>query len=223
MIEIKSASNDYIDSNIDIDKSYQNMKKVGKYDKTLLVFQEQNNNIKHNYKEYITSINKYQNLVSIIFILDNTDNILSIINILNNKGVKATFFLTKEIFDNSVDLIKTIKENGNQVELYSSNYSIYEVNKYSSLLKYVFKEKLNFCININKDNELLKSCESSKMYSIYPYKIDNNLYLNIKNNLSNGLIIALDNSNKIVKELSSTINYILQKGKKIVLLKSIIE
>ena len=225
MIEIKNKEKEYINienERLDIDKSYQNMKKAGKFDKNLLVFQEIHS--KNNYNDYIYSLNKKQNNISIIFVLNDTDNILNILDILNRYEVNATFFIAKRIFDNSIDIVKLISENGNQIELLSDNYSVYEVNKYSSVSKIITKNKLRFCLNINKDNNLLESCESSKLYSIAPNKIiNNNLYFYIKNNLSNGLILALDNSNKNIKELSSVIKYILQKGMKIELLKRVIE
>ena len=216
MIEIKKNNED-----IDIDKSYQIMKRVGKFDKNLLVFQESNSD-ELSFKKYISYLNK-KNEVSLAFVLENNDNILSILSILKKHNINATFFVSQDIFDNSVDLIKTIYDGGNQIELLSNTYSVYEVNKYTSLLRIITKEKLKFCINSN-DDKLLKSCESSKLYTISPKSIiNNNLYLYVKKNLNDGLIIVVNNSNKIIKELSSTINYIKQKGKKFILLKSIIE
>lgn len=211
---------------IDVEKSYQKMKKIGKFDKNLLVFQESipENDIKNNYKKYIVSLNKNQDFVSLIFVINSPDYLEDILNILEKKNVKAAFFLSKEIFDTSISLVKKINDYDNQVELLSDNYSIYEVNKYNSILKFISSNKLNFCLNKNKNDSLLNACESSKLYTIVPtINITNNLYLNIKKNLSNGLIISIDNSFNNIKELSSSINYIIQKGKKIILLKNIIE
>ena len=216
MIEIKTYEN------IDVEKSYQIMKHAGRFDKNLLVFQETNEENRINYKSYITSLNKKKDEVGIVFVLKNKDNILSILNILDKKNIKATFFLSKEIFDTSIELVKMIINNGHEIELLSSSYSVYEVNKYNSIIKFISKEKLNFCINLERKNDLLKSCETSKLYTVTAFN-SSNPYLYVKNNLKNGLILLLDNQNKIVKELSITINYILQKGKKIVLLKSIID
>lgn len=207
---------------VDINSSYLNMKKVGKFDKNLLVFKESiSDDI--NYNNYIVSLNEKSNNVSLIFKIVNTDNVNKIIHILNQKKVNATFFINKEVIDKSIDIVKLIIDNGNDVELLSNSYSVYEINKYNSIFKQLLYDKLNFCINSNKDKSLLKACETSKLYTIAPsLEIDNNLYYSIKNNLKNGLIISLSNNKKIVKELSSTINYIEQKGKKIVLLKTMI-
>ena len=209
---------------IDINKSYSNMKKIGKYDKNLLVFKEASsfNNLNINYDNYIDSLDKTQNKVSIIFILKNTNSLNEIIEILNNHNINATFFVTDKIFDNYIDKIKLLLKYNNEVELLSDNYSVYEVNKYNSILKLISNNKLLFCLNDEKDSNLLKSCKSSKLYSITTNIIKLNPYLYIKNNLENGLIIAFDNNNNIINQLPSTIKYILQKGKKIEVLKNII-
>lgn len=211
---------------VDINKSYSNMKRVGKFDKTLLVFEETTpeNDLKNNYDRYIVSLNKNQNNVSLIFYLEDTSNVLEILSILNNKNVSATFFVTKEIFDNSIDIVKEILKYGNDIELLSNTYGVYEVNKYTSILKLISNDRLRFCLNINKDDNVLNSCKDSKLYTITPSIIQkNNLYNSLKHNLENGSIILLSNNKIITKELSSSINYIEQKGKKIILLKSIIE
>ena len=211
---------------IDVDKSYKNMKKTKEFNKSLLVFKETipSNDIKNNYNHYIVSMNKSQNKVSLIFVMNDLDNLNDILSILKNKNVNTTFFLSKEIIDNSFEYIRLILNNNHEIELLSDTYTIYEVNKYSSFFKQLSNNKLFFCLNKDRNDVLLKSCESSKLYSIVPSIIKTNgLYNYVKNNLENGLIIALSNNKQIVNELSSTINYIEQKGKKIVLLKSIIE
>ena len=213
MIEIKTYED------IDVDKSYQIMKKTGKFDKNLLVFKEtENNNIKINYDDYISQLNSNKKEISIIFILKDVDYLMNTLNILKKKDVKVTFFVSKEIFDNYFSSIKSIINDGHEVELLSDIYSVYEVNKYNSMINLISKEKLRFCINIDKNESLLNACKTSKLYTIVP-TIKNNTYLYIKNNLRNGSIIAFNNN----KQLSVTINYILQKGKIPILLKNILD
>lgn len=244
MLEIKEYSNIYPDTKVDsilennniipgikgikinINESYSNMKRIGKFDKTLLVFEESipKNDIKNNYSNYIVSLNKKENKVALVFYIEDTTNVLEILSILNSKNTNATFFVTKEIIDNSIDIVKQIIKYGNDVELLSNTYTVYEVNKYTSIIKLISNDRLNFCLNIEKNDELLKSCENSKLYTITPSIIQkNNLYNSLKYNLENGSIILLTNNKSITKELSSSIKYIEQKGKKIILLKNIIE
>lgn len=208
MLEIKKYSNNN-NKNIDIEKSYNKMKKTGLFDEKLLVF---NNN----------SIDSNRNDVFLIIKLKNTYYLDQILDILKDKNVNATFFIDKSLFSNSRNLLKEIINNGNDVELLSDNYSIYEVNKISSILKTFSKDKLNFCLNNNNNSKIPKACESSKLILITPdIKNTNNLYLEIKNKLKKELIIEIDNNKHSIMELSSSINYILQKGMKISLLKNI--
>ena len=208
---------------IDINKSYEKMKKAGKFDKNLLVFEKTKPKNSINYDNYIVSLNKSQNSISIIFELKNDNYIYDILNILKSKGINATFFLSKEVMENK-KIINDIIENGNEIELLSDNYTVYELNKYNSLLRLLSDDKLLFCLNSNRDINLLNSCKISKLYSIVPtVKLTKGLYSYITNNLENGIIISIDNNKHVLNELSSSINYIKQKGKSIILLKNIIE
>ena len=208
---------------IDINKSYEKMKKTGKFDKNLLVFEKTKPKNSINYDNYIVSLNKSQNSISIIFELKNDNYIYDILNILKSKGINVTFFLSKEVMENK-EIINDIIENGNEIELLSDNYTVYELNKYNSLLRLLSDDKLLFCLNSNRDINLLNSCKISKLYSVVPtVKLTKGLYSYITNNLENGIIISIDNNKHVLNELSSSINYIKQKGKSIILLKNIIE
>ena len=62
------------------------------------------------------------------------------------------------------------------------------------------------------------------MHSIIPsVVIENYIYNTIKHNLENGMITLVPINKQTIKELSATINYIKQKGKKIVLLSNLIQ
>ena len=202
------------------------MKENNKYDKNLIVFEETVPSIglKNNYNNYIISGNLKRNYISFVIIINNTSYIEELLSILNNKNVKATFFIDKEIFNNSIDIVKLIKSFGNDIELLSDTYSIYEVNKYNSIVKLISDDKLSYCISDEKNSELLKNCNTSKLYYIVPsITYDKYPYNTVKNNLSNGSIIRINNDLTTIRELSTTINYIKQKGKEIVLLKKLLE
>lgn len=211
---------------INVDKSYSLMKKIGKFDTKLLVFEELKPTISINntYDNYIIKGNKKNPSVSIIVLLEDTSYIEDLLKILNQKDIKVTFFISKELFDNSTDILKLIKGFGHEIELLSDNYSVYEVNKYSSILRLISESKLSFCLFYNKNNDILNNCKTSKLHSVIPSIItDKYLYNSVKNNLENGSIISITNNKNTIRELSSTVNYIHQKGKKIVLLKNLIE
>ncbi len=211
---------------INIDSSYSKMKQNGKYDKSLLVFDEITPKVvaEENYDNYIISGNKDNYNVSLVFIIKDINNVEQIVKILNERGVNGTFFVDKSLFDDAIDLVKFIANSGNDVELLSNTYSIYEVNKYNSILRLTTKDKLSYCIFDSKNEEKKKSCKESKLVSILPNIITNTyIYGIVRNDLSNGSIISINNNLTTVRELKSTINYITQKGKKIILLKNLIK
>lgn len=70
--------------------------------------------------------------------------------------------------------------------------------------------KSTYCLFLEKNTESLDLCTNNKMHSIY---LSNSSSLfTIKNNLSNGNIYLINNT----QELPSIIEYILSKGYKIV-------
>lgn len=211
---------------IDIDQSYKKMKKIGKFDKNLIVFKEAppNETINKSYDKNIVSGNKKNNKISLNFEVNDTSYIEELLDELNKKETLATFFINKKIFDESIDVIKLIRSFGHDVELISNGYTIYEVNKYNSLLKTISNDNLSFCLNKQNEDKILKNCENSKMHSIIPsVVIENYIYNTIKHNLENGMITLVPINKQTIKELSATINYIKQKGKKIVLLSNLIQ
>ena len=113
---------------------------------------------------------------------------------------------------------------GNDVELLSSTYKTFEINNINSILKIISNDKLSYCITKGKNNELLSNCKKSKLHTIVPtLVVDKHLYSNIKKNLENGSIILIENNKNNIKELLSTLNYITQKGEKIILLKEMLK
>lgn len=211
---------------VDIDKSYVNMKRVGKFDKSLMVFKDSlpTNSITDNYENYIISGNKSKNNVSILFKIDNISYVEEIISILNRKNIKVTFLLTKNIIDENNDLIKLIMINNHDIELFDDDYESTLVKKYNTILNAISLNKLSFCYTEIKKDELLNNCSKQELYTIIPSIVGGNYpYTEIKNNLSNGSIITLTNNKDTMRELSSIINYIAQRGKNIVTLKKLLE
>ena len=212
---------------VNINKSYENMKTIGEFDKNLLVFKEVSPTylLNENMDKYIIAGNQNKNSVSIIFNIKDSSYIEEIIKILNCKNIAATFFLNKEIYESSQDLIKLILLSGNDIELLDNEYNKNDYNKYNSILKKIDNnEELKYCITTKKNENLLNNCKSLQMNTIYtPLLIENYLYSEIKNNLYDGMIINLKNNKNILRELSSTITYIQQKGKKIILLENLLK
>lgn len=211
---------------VDLNKSYDNMKRLGKYDKSLLVFKEEypSNRLTNNYDKYIVSGNKTKNSVGLIITLKNTDNIEELLKILGSRNIEATFFIPKEIFDKENNIVKLITLFGNEIELLSDKYSLEDIKKYTYIKEKIIKDPLKYCYVKKSDENILNNCKSMKMYTIKPIEISNNYpYSDIKEKLDNGLIITLNNNSETIKELPSIIKYINQKGKKIEKLENLLK
>ena len=197
-----------IGKQIDIDKTYKKMKQLGYFEESLIEYENiyPNISIYNNYNKYIISGNTKNKQVSLIYIIDNDKTIDNILNIINNKNIPISFFIDSTFLNNNIDILNKLKT--------------YEIYNYGNNGKYtkdnliisnnIINNKTNnnstFCLFIDKDNESLNNCSNIKMLSIIP-SIKGN-YNNIKNNLKNGSIIQITNSN----ELSNIIDFIENKG-----------
>ncbi len=211
---------------VDLKKSYDNMKRLGKFDKSLIIFKEEtpNQTIKNNYNNYIISGNKLKDNVSLIIKMKDTSFLEEILSILNKKNVTATFFLDKNIYNDGLDAVKLIYLFGNDIEFLSSEYSLDDLKKYNYIKEKYLKDELKYCY-VNENNEnILNNCKSMKLYTIKPVSISEKFpYDDVKKILENGSIITLTNSSETKRELPAIINYIEQKGKKIVKLEKLLE
>ena len=74
-----------------------------------------------------------------------------------------------------------------------------------------------YCYTEESNEEILNTCEKLNLHTIKPTLVlSKNIYHEIKNNLSNSIIISLEVNNYVEKELSTTIDYLKKKGYKIV-------
>lgn len=203
---------------LDVDSSYKQMKKIGYFKESLLVYKDiyPETSIYNNYHKYIISGNIYNKNISLIYIINNDKTIDNILNILKNKGTTISFFIDSAFLNNNIDIISKL-----------SNHEIYNYGnngKYTKdnliITNNVINNKSNnnstYCLFLNKDLNSLNNCTNTKMHSIIPSIIGN--YNNIKNNLQNGSIILISNT----QELSNIIDYIKSKGYSIVPLSNII-
>ena len=211
---------------IDIDRSYESMKRYGEFNSSLLVFKEvvPSVNVTNNYDKYITSGNQNNMSVSLVFKVVNTNYIKDIIEILKSKETKAVFFLHESIFEENDEVLRLIFLSGNSIEFYSDDYTSLNIGKNNRILSAINMKKLNYCYTEYENNKVLDICSKEKIHTIIPSVITGaSPYIEVKKNLNNGSIIMLNNSDNVIKELKPIINYIIQKGKKIVLLEELLE
>lgn len=213
---------------VNVDKSYDIMKKVGKYSPNLLIFDKVKPNIsfKGNYNKYIIGANKAKKEVSLIFKVNSGDSIDKIKQILDDNKIKATFFVDGNFFEQNNELIMTlIKEDYNIGNMgYDMDYSNNKFSWMNTIITKVGKQDMNFCYTEIDNDITLKKCSLSKSYTIKPNIIvKNNPMMEVKKAINNGSIISFNINDKTITELPLVIKYINSRGYNIVNLTSILE
>lgn len=210
---------------VDINNSYESMKKYGKFNEDLIVFEEimPTVSVQNTFDKYIRHGNVTKTNVSIIIIVDDPSYVENILDILNSKEVKVTFFVGKNIINESMDLIDIIIKSGHRVEYKSDEYNVDEVLKYNNLLKVKTNNNLKFCYTDEENITILSNCNYKKMHTIFPNIITTNFpYSDVKRNLDSGSILSFKSNQHTLRELKYIINYINQKGFTIVNLDQVI-
>ncbi len=211
---IPGATGNYID----INASYKQMQKIGYYESSLLIYKNiyPEISIYNNYDKYIISGNTKIKNISLIYILSNNNTIDNILNIINKNNIKINFFVDSSFLNNNINIIDKIKNN--EIYNYGNNGKYTKDNLIitNNIINNKANNKAIYCLFINKDDTSLNNCANNKMLSILP-KVNVNS-VNIKDNLKNGNIILLNNT----QELNSIIDTILSKGFNIVPLSELI-
>ena len=200
---------------VDIQESYNKMKTYGEYSDELLVLKEIDNNEDLSNK-YIISGNKLNRNVSIIFFIKDSIND-DLIRYIKEKQIQTNFFIEHDYLEHNSVMIKFLSDDNNIYYLgnngkYDSNYIKYINN----LIKVTSNNESNYCIVNEKNDDTLNICSKYNMKTIKVNTIKENILYNIKNNLSNGSIIAIDSED--TDKIKVSINYILSKGYNIVTL-----
>lgn len=195
---------------VDVNKSYENMKLSGIFREDALIFKDilPSNSLNNNMDKYIVKGNGNKKEVALIVVFNS-----NYINKLNKIDNITVFFNHKDL---DVDNIKKIKEN----EIYtygdSGVYTPEILLSDNSLINRTSNNKSLYCLVKNKNREKLDMCNDNGMYVVFPNIIGG--YYEIKNSLSNGSIILLDKFN----EIDNVVRYINSKGYIIVTLSELI-
>lgn len=194
---------------VNLDKSYENMKVSGIFREDYLVYNEilPSELLSNNMDKYIVKGNSSSNKVALLVIIDSNN-----IDKVNNNNI--TVYLNHK--DISIDNIKKI--NNNSIYTYGNNgiYSDDVLDNDNTIINRISRNKSIYCLSREMNNEILKICNRNKMYVVIPNIIGD--YLDIKNNLSSGSIILLNNTNN----LDIIIKYIYSKGYTIVSLEELL-
>lgn len=213
---------------VDIEESYKKMKRINEYNENMIVYKKikPKISIKNNYDKYIISGSKSEKNISLILLINDTSDINYLIDLAKEKQIKFNFFVDSTWFENNNDLLYTLINEGHNIGNLGQNGN-YNTSTYiwmDTILKKIIKQKNNYCYLENENKQYLEICALNKNYTIKPNLIINDSPTNnIQKNIQNGSIIAISANNNITKELSVTINYIINKGYKIVTLNDLLD
>lgn len=170
------------------EKTYEQMKRQGKYNNENYVYDQTKPkiSIEDIYDKYIETGNKSKKEISIIIIIKGNH-----INIQELKETKVTI----------------LKNNENNIK---NNYFT-EVDIEKNINK-----TPNYCYIQEYNKQEIEKCAKEQRHSVKINKINKNLLQETKKELSNGKIISIELNDQTKKELKLTINYIKNKGFKIV-------
>ena len=213
---------------IDIKKSYRKMKKINSFNSNLLVYKEvlPEISINEKYDKYIVSGNKLKKQVSLLFLVEENSEIEKIITILKKYGISAVFYTDGNWFENNnekiIDLIKKGHLIGNLG--YNYNYNTTGISWMNTVVTKIGKQNNTYCFTKENNQEVLDICKNNKSYTIKPNIIvENNPLIEIKNNLTNGSIIALKINKQTIEELPLIIEYINSKDLEMVNLETLLD
>lgn len=212
---------------IDVKASYKKMKKVNQFNANLLIYKDSKPEIsvKNVYDKYVVSGNKNNKEISLLFLLDNQDSIHKIITILDENEIKATFYTDGKWFENNNQTIIDLIEDGHIIGNlgYHFKYEINGVSWMNTIVTKIGKQRQTYCYNEIDDEQALNYCNINQSYTIRPSIIvKNHPLIEIKSELSNGSIIALEVNDTTIKELQLVIDYITSKDLSIVTIEELL-
>lgn len=207
---------------INIDKSYKEMKKLGTYNENMLVYTKvlPEVSINNNKNKYIRSGNKNFTEVSLIFKINKNTDLQKLLTLLDKNNTKANFFISYEYLEKHINEIEKKKN----IEYYNYGKNGTYNDEIILIANNIISKKsnpANICLTETNTNNTLKICSENEQFTIYP-EIINGTINSIKSKINNGCIISFEVTNTTLNELPLIINYINSKGYTISLLSELI-
>lgn len=207
---------------INIDKSYKEMKKLGTYNENMLVYTKvlPEVSINNNKNKYIRSGNKNFTEVSLIFKINKNTDLQKLLTLLDKNNTKANFFISYEYLEKHINEIEKEKN----IEYYNYGKNGTYNDEIILIANNIISKKsnpANICLTETNTNNTLKICSENEQFTIYP-EIINGTINSIKSKINNGSIISFEVTNITLNELPLIINYINSKGYTISLLSELI-
>ena len=202
---------------VDLDKSFNKMKKYGGYNESLIVFEESTPTISVDeyYDKYIVSGNGFTNYISLVFEITDKELLPKIKDILKENDVRATFFVDGVLLKEDNILVTSLLQDFHEIELlnYKGSYDRLIFEEALDTLQVIANKRGKYCIAKYDQKEILELCSKEKMHTIIPtIQIKSNPYLSLKGKLREGSIISITPTKENISELDVVIKYIKQRG-----------
>lgn len=203
---------------VNIDKSYKEMKSVGKFNKNSIIYDvvRPSVSISNNKDKFIIKGNSMKQMVSLVFLVDDDKYLEKINKISVDEKIVFNYFVDYEFL---IDNTTLIKESSNS-EFYSygndGKYSPDNLLFSNNLISRISGNEAIYCLSSNMDLDVLSLCSSNDLYTLVPSIIAfDNMYSEVSKNLESGSIILFEMNKDTVNNLDIIINYIKGKGLKI--------
>ncbi len=202
---------------VDVQKSYEEMSKIGYFDDKFLIYKtlKVENTLDKNKDKYIISLNNSKMEISLIFKLSKDDDINNIINKLEEKDIKATFFINSAYLEKHHNQIIKLIQKGHTVGNLSNNedYLDSDFVWMKTIITNIGPQKYNYCYTEKENKEIINNCKLQDSFTIIPTVIiKENELINIKKHLKPGYIISIEVNKNTNKEIELILNYIIAKG-----------
>ena len=200
---------------VNINKSYKNMKLSGYYSDKLYIYNytKPNISLSDNIDKYIIKGNPNKRSVSLIFKVNYEDDITDILNIINNYNIKVSFFIDSKWFSDNNDYVQKLINKGHNIGILTEDYNSSDYEWMDMVIKKINNQKNSFCYSKEDNDTNLNACSLKNNYTIRPVEISSKTPLvDIKQKLESGSLLSLDINSQVRKELSTIIIYIRSKG-----------
>lgn len=202
---------------VDVEKTYEEMSKIGYFDDKLIVYKTLpvENTLDKNKDKYITSLNNSKMNITIIFKLKSNSDVTEIVKELDKKNIKGTFFINSEYLEKHHNQIIKLVQKGYTIGNLSNNedYDDSDFIWMKTIITNIGNQKYNYCYVDEPNSKVIKMCKLQDSYTILAKNIiKNNPLLNIKKNLKPGNIITIEVNKQTNVEIEAILNYIESKG-----------
>lgn len=202
---------------VDIEKSYEKMKRYGDYLESLIEYKTVSPflSIHKNYDKYIISGNPKKNMVSLVFLLKDEVDVDAFIKKLEKTNTKATFFIDGNWFENHNSKVLELIEKGYEVGnlSYNGNYQDSSFVWMDTIIKKIGKQKQSYCYSEIENEDDILICAMNKDHTIMPsIKVSSYPAKEVKEQVTSGSIISLPMNKEVLEQLSTIIHYVESKG-----------